>query len=145
MEKLFQTPQEDILSSTCHYVDYRSTSPLNSGGPVEFFIPAAQGFPGDKWKCGLVEVTLTKLPPSNGARIEADFVDTTIISHKKSQMLRYMCDGKRQNEFKHIIYVPIIVSDVEVINIRVVNNNTNTLCETDRNKTSSFILHFKSS
>ena len=43
MEKLFQTPQEDILSSTCHYVDYRSTSQLNSGGPVEFFIPAAQG------------------------------------------------------------------------------------------------------
>ncbi len=110
-----------------------------------FHLPQRLYFPGDKWKCGLVEVTLAKVPPSTGARIEADFVDTTIISHKKSQMLRYIRDGKRQNEFRHIMYVPIIVSDVEVINIRVVNNNTNTLCDTDRNKTSSFILHFKSS
>ena len=110
-----------------------------------FHLPQQLYFPCGQWKCGLVEVMLTKLPPLKGARIETDFVDTTIISHKKSQILRYICDGKIQHQFNHIIYVPISVPDVEVINIRVVNNNTNTLCETDRNKTSSFILHFKSS
>ncbi len=66
-----------------------------------FHLPERLYFPGGHWKCGLVEFTLSKPPPINGAHIERDFVDTSIISHKNREMLRYIRDAKTQ--FNHII------------------------------------------
>ena len=43
MKQLFRPPVKYILSAPHHYVEYRSTSLLNSGGSLEFSIPPSPG------------------------------------------------------------------------------------------------------
>lgn len=108
-----------------------------------FNLPSRLYFPGGQWKCGLVEATLTRKPPNYGVRIETDFVDTTIISHKKRQMLRHVTGYSIKPT--HVMYMRVIVTDTQQIKIQIVDNNTDNIFLGQEKRITRFCLHFKQS
>ena len=84
-------------------------------------LPKRLQFPGS-WECALLEGSILRKPPNIGVYITANFVDTSILNTSQYAILRCL------NSVKHLptsipIYRPVTVTDIEHINIRIINQD----------------------
>jgi len=100
-----------------HYVYLSSDQVHHNDFIVQ--LPKRLHFPGS-WECALIEATALKTPPPLGIYMTANFVDTSILNGRHYNILRCLV-GKQFLPTSQRIYVPVTVTDLDRVNIRLIS------------------------